>query len=144
MSNIVTLQPNLQNIVIRRCNGVCLRESADWIEKCSNLTRLKILSDVSFVLHEKLFNALTSRLHLRELVLITGGDTFIVSAIENSPGVFNHLRTLKLGVSNIYYRCVLEKVTVNLQHLTLKLSLLPNTDNLVKTLEFVSNRFVSL
>lgn len=128
-----------------------LRGSADWIEKCSKLTRLKIeMTEYPAVFDEKLLNALTSRPNLRELVLQTDDylDVRLRGDAKNKRPAFDQLRTLELSLPFIKYDCVLGKVSVNLQHLDLSHfdseSSRVDAEITSKTLQFVCDRFVSM
>lgn len=142
---IVILHPTLQHFRTRGCLEVQLKGSEIWLNECSSITRLDISTYDRFVADGiALKNTLTKRSHLRELVLKTDQSRIIGINFKEDPGKFDHLNTLDIGVSDINYKYMLEKVPVNLQHLTLTLSLFPSMENLSKTLEFLSNRFVSI
>lgn len=139
--NTVILQPDLRHITMHCYDEVALNGSADWIEKCSKLTHLEIRAydDNDFAIDEKLLHALSSRAQLRELVLRTCGVSFIDSEFENCRKTFDHLRTLELELPTVDYRRVLEKVSVNLN----RLSLTDKEGISTGTLKFISSRFVS-
>lgn len=140
MFNIVIQQPDLQDIVIERCWKIPVNDSADWIGRCSKLTHLTLRNTRwGSVLDRKLLDALTSRLHLRELKLAGSFDSE-TRIDENCRGIFEHLRVLELNLKHFDVDCILKKVSTNLNQLHLdKIGGIS-----IKMFEFISNRFVSI
>lgn len=139
--SIVNLQPNLQDIRISGCERITCHGLADWIEKCPEVSYLKIrlCDDNGFFFDQRLLEALTSRPYLRTLIFATRNDSSILDDFEKCQGTFDQLRALELDIelTDIEFDRILQKVSVNLDRLILN-------DSSSKLMESISNRFVSI